>query len=197
MSGKVGNNEYVQIGTLKWQRRNLNVSTYRNGDVIPYVADNTKWANLTTGAWCYISNDPELGKIYGKMYNWYAVSDPRGLAPTGWRIPTYAEWYYQISQTLGTNAGGRLKQTGTVNWSSPNTGATNDIGFTGLPSGLRSFSDGTFVGIGIQGRFWTSTQSSTLPVTNAIVAALAYNSAALSFFGPDKKTGYPVRCIID
>lgn len=83
-----GPEPYATIGTQKWQRRNLDVSIYRNGDIIPYVKDQTTWNNLTTGAWCWYNNDPELGKIYGKLYNWYAVNDARGLAPEGWRIPT-------------------------------------------------------------------------------------------------------------
>jgi uncharacterized protein (TIGR02145 family) len=88
----VNNYATVTIGTQVWMTKNLDVDRYRNGDIIPEVKDSIAWANLKTGAWCYYNNDPELGKIYGKLYNWYAVNDPRGLAPAGYHIPTDAEW---------------------------------------------------------------------------------------------------------
>lgn len=81
----------VTIGAQTWSGYNLDVTTYRNGDAIPQVTDLTTWLNTTTGAWCYYNNDPAMGPIYGKLYNWYAVNDSRGLAPTGWHIPTDAE----------------------------------------------------------------------------------------------------------
>eukprot|EP01035_Chromulina_nebulosa_P028724 gene28724-37965_t len=109
----------VRIGTQVWMSKNLNVSKYRNGDVIPQVTDPTQWANLTTGAWCYNSNNTANGIVYGKLYNWYAVDDPRGLAPVGG----------------GSVAGGKMKAT--ILWINPNTEATNDTGFTGLPAGYR------------------------------------------------------------
>jgi hypothetical protein len=83
--------ETVLIGNQEWTTKNLNVSKYRNGDIIPEVKDPKKWANLKTGAWCYYNNKPENGKIYGKLYNWYAVNDPRGLAPEGFHVPSKVE----------------------------------------------------------------------------------------------------------
>ena len=82
----------IIINTKQWMKENLNVSKYKNGDVIPEVTDMADWDNLTTGAWCYYANDTANGVTYGKLYNWYAVTDPRGLAPTGWHIPTDQEW---------------------------------------------------------------------------------------------------------
>ncbi|MBK9465523.1 MAG: fibrobacter succinogenes major paralogous domain-containing protein [Chitinophagaceae bacterium] len=82
----------IVIGTQQWMNNNLDVAFYRNGDPIPQVTDPTAWAGLTTGAWCYYNNDSTLGNKYGKLYNWYAVNDPRGLAPQGWHIPSDAEW---------------------------------------------------------------------------------------------------------
>ncbi len=82
----------VTIGSQVWASKNLNVSTYRNGDIIPHVQDQNAWAKLTTGAWCYYDNDPSNEAKYGKLYNWYAVNDPRGLAPVGFHIPTHEEW---------------------------------------------------------------------------------------------------------
>jgi hypothetical protein len=82
----------IVIGTQQWQAKNLDVAFYRNGDPIPQVTDATAWASLTTGAWCYYNNDSTQGNKYGKLYNWYAVNDPRGLAPQGWHIPSDTEW---------------------------------------------------------------------------------------------------------
>jgi uncharacterized protein (TIGR02145 family) len=125
----------VVIGTQQWTDKNLDVLTYRNGDLIPQVKDSTAWAALTTGAWCYFNNDPSgYGAIYGKIYNWYAVNDPRGLAPLGWHIATSDE-FETLRNALGGSAvaGGKLKTAGTGRWISPNTGATNESGFSALP----------------------------------------------------------------
>ena len=124
------------VGTQRWIKENLNVATYRNGDIIPQVTDPTAWAALTTGAWCYPNNDPANEAIYGKLYNWYAVNDSRGLAPQGWHVATDAEL-----TTLGTNLGGdnvaegKMKSTGTSYWARTNTDATNSSVFSGLPGG--------------------------------------------------------------
>ncbi|MBL0014028.1 MAG: fibrobacter succinogenes major paralogous domain-containing protein [Flavobacterium sp.] len=108
-------NGEVQIGTQIWMTKNLNVSRYRNGDPIPQVANSAQWANLNTGAWCYYANSTANGPIYGKLYNWYAVNDSRGLAPEGWHIPSDAEWTTLVS-FLGFPdvAGGKMKTTGTL-----------------------------------------------------------------------------------
>ena len=136
MAGRIGPNAFgvTSIGTQIWMTRNLTVSQYRNGDIIPEVTDPAAWAALTTGAWCYYNNDPANGPIYGKLYNWYAVNDSRGLAPNGYHIPTTTEWT-TLTNTLGglSLAGGDLKEAGITHWSDPNTGATNNSGFTGLP----------------------------------------------------------------
>jgi len=99
----------VTIGTQTWTKCNLDVTTYRNGDPIPEVTDPAAWAALTTGAWCHYANNTANGTIYGKLYNWYAVNDPRGLAPIGQHIPTDAEWI-TLTDFLGgaTGAGGTL-----------------------------------------------------------------------------------------
>jgi len=134
----------VTICGQVWMVKNLDVSTYRDGTPIPQVTDPTEWAGLTTGAWCYYNNDPANGDIYGKYYNWYAVNDPRGLAPVGWHVPSDAEWM-TLEDCLGgwQVAGGKMKSTGTLEagtglWKNPNTGATNSSGFTGLPFGMRT-----------------------------------------------------------
>ena len=100
----------VAIGSQVWMSTNLNVSTYRNGDVIPQVQDRDAWAKLTTGAWCYYENNAANGTKYGKLYNWYAVNDARGLAPAGWHIPTDQEWTV-LENSLGDDAGKKMKST--------------------------------------------------------------------------------------
>jgi len=185
----------LTIGTQQWMDRNLDVATYRNGDLIPYVTDPTTWAALTTGAWCYYNNDPSNNCIYGKLYNWYAVNDPRGLAPVGWHVPSDAE-FTTLTNVLGgaSVAGGKMKVTGTTTtWNSPNTGATNTSGWAGLPGGYRD-NDGTFSAIGNFGNWWSSTTSGT---TNAWGRFLFYN-VALAFRSSSFKTnGLSVRCVRD
>jgi uncharacterized protein (TIGR02145 family) len=144
----------VVIGTQQWMLQNLDVTTYRNGDPIPQVTDPTLWNNLNSGAWCYYNNDPANGTIYGKLYNWYAVNDSRGLAPLGWHVPDNTEWDI-LSTFLGGMqvAGAKMKMTGTTSWNSPNSG-TNESGFTGLGSGYRSRN---FYSLKIYGVFWSAT----------------------------------------
>ena len=129
----------VKIGTQVWMKKNLDVSTYRNGDIIPEVKDPEEWGKLTTGAWCYYDNDPKNGKIYGKLYNWYAVNDSRGLAPEGYHVPSASEWGQLVNNSGGQHsASGIMKEKGFTHWNSPNTDATNSYGFTGLPAGVRA-----------------------------------------------------------
>ena len=184
----------IVIGTQQWMEKNLEVVTYRNGDIIPQVTDPAAWAALTTGAWCYYNNDPLNGAIYGKLYNWYAVNDPRGLAPTGWHIPTDAEWT-TLETTLGGDpvAGGKMKVAGTTSWTTPNTGATNESGFAGLPGGYRT-NNGTFSNVGTNGYWWSSAESST---TFAWLRNLFYSSGIIYRFIFNKKFGFSVRCLRD
>ena len=179
--------------TIEWSSTNLDVEYYRNGDIIPQVTDPTAWANLTTGAWCYYNNDPANGPIYGKLYNWYAVNDPRGLAPAGWHVPTDAEWTNYIT-LLGASPGGKMKETGTAHWNSPNTGATNSSGWTGLGGGYRDYTDGSFLSIKVYGLWWSSTEFSS---TNAYSRYLSYNTATVIANPPNKNRGYSVRLIRD
>ncbi|MBI5326284.1 MAG: C40 family peptidase [Ignavibacteriae bacterium] len=190
------NPDEVTIGTQIWKTKNLNVSTYRNGDPIPQVTDPTEWGNLTTGAWCYYNNDPANGTVYGKLYNWYAVNDPRGLAPIGWHIPSDGEWTTLTNQLGGESiAGGKLKEIGTTHWSSPNTGATNESGFTGLPSGYRSDSpgNGTFYSIN-NGAMWWST---TTIGDSSWWRVLFYNETYVTRAFAWNCIGASVRCVKD
>ncbi len=188
------NFETVKIGKQVWTKYNLNVSTYRNGDIIPEVKDPTEWAKLTTGAWCYYNNDPKNGKIYGKLYNWYAVNDPRGLVPEGYHVPTDNEWDTLITYLGGENiAGGKLKETGTLHWERPNADASNASNFTGLPGGCRS-SSGTFNRIGGNGFWWSSSEGSA---ASALYRDLDYDYGGASSYDGNKECGVSVRCLRD
>ncbi len=184
----------IQIGTQKWMSKNLDVAFYRNGDPIPQVTDATAWAALTTGAWCYYNNDSTQGNKYGKMYNWYAVNDPRGLAPQGWHIPSDAEWT-TLETTLGGSlvAGGKMKEAGTLNWTTPNTGGNNNSGFGGLPGGLRG-NLGVFNNVPNYGFWWSATEDVT---TIAWYRFLVYSSGGISRVNVNKHYGFSVRCLRD
>jgi len=190
----------VVIGTQEWMKENLKVSKYRNGDLISTNLDNTSWQNTTSGAYVIYDNNTANDSIYGKLYNWYAVADPRGLCPAGWHVPSDAEWT-TLENFLGgasVAAGGKMKSTGTIQastglWQDPNTGATNSSGFTAFPGGNCDF-DGSFNGIGRYGGWWSSTESAS---TNAWYRSLGYlnaNSYRSNYYKPD---GFSVRCLRD
>ena len=183
----------VAIGTQVWMGKNLNVNHYRNGDKIPQVKDPAKWAKLTTGAWCWYNNDPATGAVYGKLYNWYAIHDPRGLAPSGWHIPTDSEWYV-VSSFLGENAknaGGKMKETGSAHWLDPNVNATNSTGFTALGGGYRE-NIGQFAYINFLGYWWSSTESGT---KLAVCRRLHSYGGFMDRMSYEKQKGFSVRCI--
>jgi uncharacterized protein (TIGR02145 family) len=191
----VPNPNEIKIGTQVWAARNMNdLPYYRNGDPIPQVTEAVDWAEMTTGAWCYYNNDQANGKVYGKLYNWYAVNDPRGLAPLGWHIPSDAEWAL-LSTFLGGDSlsGGKLKEIGTAHWISPNTGATNESGFTALPGGFRSSLDGSFNDFQYNGYWWTDTENSGFPWYRMMFC----NYLTVYRNYENKKNGYSVRLIKD
>lgn len=184
----------VTICNQQWMDRNLDVTTYRNGDTIPYVTDPTAWAALTTGAWCYYNNDPSTNATYGKIYNWYAVNDSRGLAPAGWHVPSSSEWS-TLQTCLGGSsvAGGQMKVTGTTTWLAPNTAATNTSGFAALPGGFRA--DGSaFASVGIRSYWWSSSATSN---TNAAFYTLYQENGILDIGILHKRYGFYVRCLRD
>lgn len=205
-SDSIGVNEVVWIGCNAWMTKNLDVSTYRNGNPIPkvsYPGSATEWAGLTTGAYCYYLNDSATyAAVYGKLYNWYAVNDPRGLAPEGWHIATDFEWTTLVNMLGGNNvAGGLMKGIGTVpttpppfmNWIEPNLGATNLCNFAAMPGGQRNAAGG-FSGVGNFGYWWTSTKG----VSNiAWSRNLNNNDSVIAGAGADLKFGYSVRCVKD
>jgi len=183
----------VTIGTQTWMAENLKVTKYNDGTAIPNVTDETAWSSLTTGAYCNYNNDPSTAATYGRLYNWYAVNTGK-LCPTGWHVPTDAEWE-TLREYLGGYevAGGKLKETGTTHWNSPNEGATNASGFTALPGGGR-YNDGTFDYIGDNGIWWSSTEGST---SYALGWYLNYNNYNLTYNNSSKVDGFSVRCVRD
>lgn len=185
----------IKIFSQFLMKQNLKTSYYRNGDPIPEITSDAIWSTLTTGAWCWYNNDSAtFAATYGKLYNWYAVNDPRGLAPTGWHIPSYLEWT-SLSSDLGGNsvAGGKMKEMGTAHWTTPNIDASNSSGFTGLPGGFRNY-NGTFFNIGTNGYWWSSTEHI---ISNAWIRNLFFNTGNLTSFSNNKRNGHSVRCLRD
>lgn len=194
IGGPEGSGLVVTICGQTWMTKNLDVSTYRNGDPIQRVSDPNAWASLTTGAYCYYNNDSATYAVYGKLYNWYAVNDPRGLAPEGWHIATDAEWT-SLSGCLGGDgvAGSKLREAGTAHWTSPNSGATNSSGFTALPGGDRNQA-GSFYDISNNGNWWSKTENT---VTTAWMRGLYYGNSSVYRSGYPKSYGFSVRCLRD
>ncbi|MBU3680984.1 MAG: hypothetical protein FGM16_03475 [Flavobacterium sp.] len=192
---------------LTFTKQNLNVSKYNDGTPIPQVTDPTQWANLTTGAWCYYENNTANGAVYGKLYNWYAVvgiydaasaANPalrKKLAPTGWHVPTDAEWTL-LTDCLGGYpiAGAKMKVPGTTLWSFPNFGASNESGFTGLPGGWRQNLNGFYSSLNFYGHFWSST---VYDLTSAWRRSLNYNNPDADWGNYNKNCGFSVRCLRD
>lgn len=150
----------VTIGNQVWLKENLKVTHYRNGTSIPHISGGGGWSTLATGARCYYNNDSiAFDSVYGALYNWYAAGNANGICPTGWHVPTDAEWTAAEIFLGGSNtAGGKMKEAGTLHWLSPNAGATNSSGFTGIPGGMLSTSF-VFQTLGENGLWWTATQS--------------------------------------
>ena len=184
----------VTIGTQEWMAANLKVTHYRNGDDIPNVTDNATWEALNTGAYCEYNNDANNVATYGRLYSGYAVGDSRNIAPTGWHIPSDAEWQTLVDYLGGISvAGGKMKEAGTMHWYSPNIGATNESGFSGLPCGYRSY-DGPYGRIGYSAYFWSSTE---LSISEAWYRYLDYNGSGVYRGSSGKRFGYSVRCVND
>jgi uncharacterized protein (TIGR02145 family) len=179
----IDGNKYstVTIGTQVWMAENLKVLHYNNGTAIPYSA-----TSVTSGAYSYYATF-DTAK-YGLYYNFYAVSSGN-LAPTGWHVPTNAEWTTLITYLGGaTAAAGALKETGTTDWMSPNSGATNSSGFTALPGG---YNNGTPTGITQNGNFWSSSASGS----DAYYLYLYYGSSPATQNDGPQTMGLSVRCV--
>ena len=181
------------VAIQDWMPKNLDVSTYRDGTPIPEVKDKKAWAALTTGAWCYYNNDPATGEVYGKLYNWYAVNDPRGLAPAGWYLPMERDWKNLISFLGGDAvAGSKMKEAGIVHWDTANGGANNSSGFTALGAGFRQGPDGTFMNLRSDANFWSGSEYNT---GNARYRNLLAYADFIQTSANYKTSGYSVRCL--
>jgi uncharacterized protein (TIGR02145 family) len=197
----------VTIGNQVWMAENLRVTYYRNGNAIPTGLSNADWQNKDDGAYAIyphsqidgLNSDAEVAALYGNLYNWYAVTDPRGLCPTGWHVPSDGEWTTLTDYLGGSSiAGGKMKSTRTEpdphpRWDDPNTGATNESGFSGLPGSERGGIGGYLV-IGGYVSWWSSTEDGT---ADAWRRDLSYNSGVVGRSGSNKHWGYSVRCLRD
>jgi uncharacterized protein (TIGR02145 family) len=196
----------ITIGTQTWMAENLRTTKYRNRVAIPEVADDNAWSPLITGAWCNYQNDTTYTKIYGRLYNWYAVNDSRNIAPAGWHLPTDAEWQILISYldeaadfshdwgVCSTLAGAMLKEMGTTHWFSPNTASTNESGFTALPGGGRdAFSGFDLDKAGKNGAWW----SNSAGFYGSIYYQLSTSNKAVYRGQYPYTSGYSVRCVKD
>jgi uncharacterized protein (TIGR02145 family) len=185
----------VVIGTQTWMVENLKTTHYRNGAAITNVTIRTTWNKLTTEAYCWYNNDPSNKVLYGAMYNWFAVNDSRNIAPAGWHVPTEAEWVTLGDYLGGTFlASGKLKESGVTHWKTPNEGATNSSGFTGLPGGARGFNTGDFQQWHEFGYFWSNTMSNN---GEAYERHLYYNTNIFQSSSSNPRSGNSVRCIRD
>jgi uncharacterized protein (TIGR02145 family) len=186
----------VKIGNQEWMIENLYVDTFRNGDTIPEAKTKEEWEEagiLGKPAFCYLNYIDKNG-FYGKLYNWYAVNDPRGLAPKGWHIPTNAEWT-KLTDYLGGEdiAGGKMKDT-IMSWNSPNAGATNESGFSGLPVGMVAKNDGKFYYSNEKSMWWSSSEYDNYRVC---ILELSYDSGYAIRSLSNKENGCSVRCVKD
>ncbi|MDP8202586.1 MAG: FISUMP domain-containing protein [Candidatus Tenebribacter burtonii] len=205
----IDGNEYqtLIIGDQEWMIENLKVTHYRNGNPIPNVTDNSTWAGLSTEAYCVYDNDPSNTDIYGNLYNWYAIDDPRGLTPEGWHVPTdeeimELEMYLGMSYTeahaegwRGTNEGSKLAGSADL-WSDgalDNDPEFDSSGFSFLPGGYRYYYSGTFNDLSFNGFFWSSTESGSYAWIRRLYCSYANVSRGSHY----KWNGFSVRCVRD
>lgn len=194
----IDGNEYktITIGNQVWMAENLRTKHYQNGDAIPEVKDNRVWMNISSGAYCNYKYSKNIDTIatFGRLYNWYAVSDSRNIAPKGWHVPSSDDWYFLEAYLGRDSVAIQLKEIDSIHWSSENTEATNKSGFTALPGGSL-YTNGEFQFIGEQGFWWTSTEclSSSYAFRKGIYSSFQYVFMDFSY----KEYGFSVRCIKD
>ncbi len=195
----IDGNKYktVVIGDQEWMAENLKTTKYHDGTDISLEEENKEWIAITTPAYCWVSNDIANKDIFGALYNWQAVNTGK-LCPKGWHVATDEEWT-KLTDFLGgfDIAGGKMKATGIDFWNSPNTGASNESGFSALPGGYRYgyfWGSGDFYEKGLNGYFWTATEyTETHSWTRTVNAerTKVYRSVFV------KNNGFSVRCIKD
>ena len=182
----------IKVGGLIWTKENLKTIRYNDGTQIPYINNSSTWSSLASPGYCYYNNDPGTYKdTYGSLYNWYAVKTGK-LCPAGWHVPSDKDWQVLIDSLGGdTYASGKLKETGTLHWNSPNSGATNSSYFTALPGGYRGY-NGSYYYIGNLSYFWSTSPEIDY---NALSIALRYNNVNVIKTIEPKKEGYSIRCV--
>ncbi len=202
----------VKIANQWWMAENLKVTHYRNGDAIPNITDHIEWTGLTSGAYCVYDNNTSNADSYGYLYNWYAVKNSRNIAPPGWHVPSDEEWkelemWLGMSQSeadrsgwRGTDEGGKLKETGTTHWNSPNTGATNETGFSALPSGHHyggtAVYMGSYIYMGSYAYFWSSTESNSWAAFGRLLRC-KFSDIGRGGSHLDKRNGLSIRLVRD
>lgn len=189
----------VTIGSQVWMVENLKTTKYNDGSAIPMVPDNSTWTALSSPGFCWYKNDASTYKnTYGALYNWYTVNTGK-LAPPGWHVPTDEEWTTLTAYLGGEGlSGGKMKSTGTIEagtglWQEPNTWATNESGFTGIPAGYR-YIYGQFSSMGSAGYWWSSSERNT---TNAWFRLMMYTYPSVYRYDFHKNNGFSVRCLQD
>ncbi len=185
----------IKIGNQWWMSENLKTTSFRNGEDVPKVAGSGAWASTGEAAYCYFENDSVNAEDYGCLYNWHATVDGRKICPDGWHVPNDDNWT-TLMEFLGGEqvAGGKLKQTGTEYWNSPNADATNESGFNALPGGTRSPMSGFFAGLGTTGSWWsTSVQNAEY----SYVWGLTSSNGFAAHYDLKKNSGLSVRCVKD
>ncbi|WP_441900717.1 fibrobacter succinogenes major paralogous domain-containing protein [Pedobacter psychrotolerans] len=182
----------VKLGNQTWMMENLRTAHYRDKTPIQNVIGNSDWSTQSSGAYCTYNNNPELGKTYGFLYNWYAVNNNHQLAPQGWHIPTNAEWNVLYDYIGGDRySGSKIQESGVSHWID-DTGASNSTKFTGLPGGKRN-GNGTYENLSYNAYWWTTTTNSTGTAQYYNLYVKGYIEVAESF----KNLGYSIRCIKD
>lgn len=183
----------VQIGNQIWMAENLNVATFRNGEPIPEVKTQQEWVQAGEKgqpAWCHFNNDPAHSAKYGRLYNWYAATDARGLAPEGWHVPSDEEWTY-LSNQLGGDVAAGVKLKSQTTWTSG--AGNNSSGFNVLAGGGRGGTS-QFKGQGSVAVFW-----STTPKSRSFAYYRVLHASKNGFYreDDDKMSGFAVRCVRD
>jgi uncharacterized protein (TIGR02145 family) len=181
----------VTIGTQVWMVQNLKTTKLNDGSPIPLVTDSVAWVSLSTPGYCWYNNSATYGNTYGALYNWKTVTTGK-LAPTGWHVPSDTEWS-TLTTYLGSEniAGGKLKEAGTTHWQSPNSGATNETGFSALPGGLRG-NFGAFSGVGGGGNWWSSTSYDAM---FSMYRHMNSTNVNVNRSSSDPVYGFSVRCV--
>jgi uncharacterized protein (TIGR02145 family) len=185
----------ILIGTQTWMVENLKTTKFNDGTSIPLVTDSTSWSNLSTPAYCFYNNDPHYKAIIGALYNWYTIKSGK-LCPTAWHVPNDEEWTI-LTDYLGgeKSAGGKLKESGTSYWYDPNTGATNETGFSARAGGFRfSSPDAFFSQLGYVGCWWSTTETGKGWAWDRL---MYFNSNKVQRFFITEACGESVRCIRD